>query len=110
MTPLQYATSTAYRDPGYGVLYNCVNLCYCPLFSTELDSQIHIGVLIGVHYRTEIHKFISLSKSYKARFTKFRAGEQFVKRDRGYLLFCVKPLSMRESISGSFHVYVNAAF
>ena len=27
-------------DPGYG-MYNCVNLCYCRVLWTKLDSQIH---------------------------------------------------------------------
>ena len=29
---------TSYRDPGYD-MYNCVNLCYCCVLSSELNSQ-----------------------------------------------------------------------
>ena len=57
------------RDPDYG-MYNCVNLCYCRVFFTELDSQIHWS---SVPRR---YKFISVRKIYKARFTKFQAIEQ----------------------------------
>ena len=93
---------TSYRDPGYGI-YNCaVNLRYCYVLSTKLDSQIHWSSILY----TEIH-FISVPKKLKSRTANFNEHASscinFVttsKRALVYLIFAGKS-SIKAKVSRS---------